>query len=345
MSDVKARAEARRQKILNRGTDRLAIAKGEKEPESLVDDRPLATRKALVSSCSTLHSAGESEVKLRQNLSAIDYSHSDDKEIVKGIVESIITESLALTKDRSIFTKPTILSNEKHATSSVNKSPSIPVKFPTDTVATDQVNKKSTPTSQIKCQDILNLLRLLVILFVSIAAGYWRFHRCSTFENYISREYYPENTITSSVVSSEFEEPTIQATIFSPLLTMSTSSPGSSRTWLAWIDQWLGGSICNPVLANSLVSIICRLLKPFFERKHAGVTVGAMSLVASAITLFQNGYSGLLDPIINYASEVILHILGMIVTICLLSQWKLHYTYLNNSTSNSELYTSSKSDL
>mmetsp|Transcript_30243 Transcript_30243/g.30725 ORF Transcript_30243/g.30725 Transcript_30243/m.30725 type:complete len:352 (-) Transcript_30243:131-1186(-) len=326
MSDIKARAEARRQKILARGNDRLAFSKGDEKKQKAFEERPLAARQALVRTASQLNSAGkESIIAPTEGSDTLTNVNIASNQESTANSYSKLDENIVSNKENNISaqdTKTISQSEEKKSAPSCSL------------LKKKSLSGNTSLCSMLPITTVMRCVRLLLIICLGICGGY----RVMFDKDVILYKY--TNTSSSSPLSfsslsippsvrereidkereREREKEFEQITDKQSFSDSNQASDTISRSWSEWISLSLLNMLVNPLSCVLFSAWFSSFLRPIIEmkilRRCDSRTRNWLSFIMS---LMQRGVAGVWELLWNCVSELIVHTLIMTITIVVLT--------------------------
>lgn len=267
---IRAKAEARRQRILDRGSDRIALAKGEKTVT--IDERPLAARNILIKTSASTDTKDETPLIGQSiNLEKIETDNKSTEEISIQTSDSQHSKEIKSpydsTKSKSISANISDIhhqNNAKQKDKSVSQNKFSINAADTSTGHKNQLSTASSSTgtkltvkqgSSLPIQSLMQISRLIIIILFGIIGG---FHVLSLSYSGVTDTLPSSQVLTESLPLSTQSE-------FDIMESTTLSFTSQRRTWIGWLMAWLLGLLTNPTSAVSCARLINAQLKPLIE--------------------------------------------------------------------------------
>ena len=324
MSDVQAKAEARRAKIAARAGTRLLVAKGEKD--SLGDpteedaspkarERPLAARRNLV--------AGATSPEPKMETSST--NQNDDENVPSLVVRENPTEE----KPMSITSQRTRKIEQEIARNTAKFDENIVTKESMEGKNADEKQKvlkklalKATKTP-LKPHQIMRFIRLLIIVVVGMITGYQS--AVKNMDEVVSYAHQKSSIQVEEVTTTGLSSAhlTLSAFVSGPSVdaiphfmgaTVSTtqdgwfSSANNNRTWFQWLQYRFVRQLQCSLSAVSLVGwVVSMCISPLVNRAFPKQKNSGVFSMQTVINLFSNGVEGLIEIGLSRLGEWALH--------------------------------------
>mmetsp|Transcript_28287 Transcript_28287/g.27124 ORF Transcript_28287/g.27124 Transcript_28287/m.27124 type:complete len:343 (+) Transcript_28287:64-1092(+) len=313
ISDIRAKAEARRAKTLARERDRLKAAKGEKtdavsdnavtaadgEDAAPKNERPLAARRNLVKKADDLEATTSSKSNKEPD---------DSDPPVESISEKKLNLTSQTTKDiEKEIAKNTASYEEKQ------KSEIVPP------VVSTVVKKKTVKLVNVPLQpfQVMRFIRVLAIVALGVITGYRS--AISNMEEVLTYKQELSTKVSDvegrdSLGSFLGVEKDLSFRKFNGNRNMMQTGFMEQRTWFGWArNKVLTQTECT-FTAVGVVWWASTVLAPFVTKALPKGPKGGMNIMAVVFSLYNNGFEGVLDTVLARISELALHLLVIIIT-------------------------------
>lgn len=333
MSDARAKAEARRAKILARENKKVSAISTDEGDEISVSteaskpkERPLASRRNLVNK--TISSKDNEDIHESNNNNDNKEENSVEKEdSVEKIVEEVKetkSSELESIKDKiddksSLkpeikYVKKTLKEIEKEVAENTAKFDANVLKKEND----KEKEKKKIVKKKVEIRDNFQpaaIKRLIRLVFIIIVAYFTAYRTYTSLSSSAANNFISNNT-------DEFSQTA------SPII--NNSSAG--RTWFGYFGAYFIGQVECVMTAVSLVWWVSSMLNQVVTTKFAPKSAKKEDIMSTLLNLYQNGFEGILEYFFSIFGEFAVYLFSLIVFSVLFSIIDLNSSY-NNSNS------------
>lgn len=312
MSDVRARAEARRAKILARGTENKSIKQvGDEDdgpsltPTTEKVDRPIAARKQRIESAReeeppVLTDKGDDEV----NTETIPEKPIKTMQQIEEEVRQRTAEF-----DAKVLAEGILAEKDKEKKEALEKKKAV---------------AKAKASASAPAGNGIKIFRAVLIISLGAITGYRAISSDSTIRGLLLQKY---TSPVSRVVQPQDDSTALEGDEFVAYQTLTNDkirvdpepvlrSLQTEKTWSRWVTKKLRRQMETSMSAVSLVGWIVYFSQPMLSGV-LGVTPAVATktnMMGKLWGLLSGGFGGLVDPAVNYLGEVTLHTFSAMLT-------------------------------